>query len=190
MRDSCWLTTERLALRHFTPDDLDFLVRLYADPSVARNLGGARTRAQCQELLNGRILQYYDEHPGLGIWVTVERSTGIDVGFHVLNHIQGESIIQVGFTLASAVRGRGYATEMAEAVLRYGFVDLGLPRVAGITNLDNVASQRVLTRIGLHRGGERAFPHPADAPPGPFAWFEREAPDWLADHRSCPERPA
>jgi ribosomal-protein-alanine N-acetyltransferase len=182
---SFWLTTERLALRPFTVADLDFLTELYSDPNVTRHLGGTKDRTALEELLNERILRYYEEHPGLGSWVTVERSTGRDVGFHLLNHIQGESIIQVGFTLAPAAWGRGYGTEMAMAVLRYGFVDLALPRIAGMANLDNIASQRVLLKIGLHRHGERAFPHPAYASQGPMAWFERDAIDWLAERVSA-----
>jgi RimJ/RimL family protein N-acetyltransferase len=78
---------------------------------------------------------------------------------------------------------------MAAAVLRYGFVDMSLPRIAGIANLGNLASQRVLQKIGLHRRGERVFPHPALASQGPMAWFERDAADWLADRglqRSTP----
>jgi RimJ/RimL family protein N-acetyltransferase len=176
-----WLTTDRLALRRFDAEDLDFLARLYGNPDVARHLGGTRDRVECEALLNVRILQYYDQHPGLGIWMTVERSTGERVGFHLLNHIQGESIVQVGFTLSPDAWGRGYATEMASAVLRHGFVGLGLPRIAGMANLDNLASQRVLSKIGLHRRGERAFPHPAYASQGPLAWFEREAAEWLAE---------
>jgi RimJ/RimL family protein N-acetyltransferase len=132
-------------------------------------------------MLAERILRYYDEHPGLGMWVTVERATGTSLGFHLLNHIRGESIIQVGYTLAKPAWGRGYATEMAAAVLRYGFVDLNLPRIVGMANLENVASQRVLLKIGLERNGERAFPHPDYAAEGPMAWFERDAAEWLAE---------
>lgn len=119
-----WLTTERLALRRFTADDVDWLAQLYGDPDVTRYLGGTKDRVTTEEVLNVRILQYYDEYPGLGIWMTVERSSGAPVGFHLLNHIQGESIIHVGFALVKPAWGRGIGTEMAAAVLRYGFVDL------------------------------------------------------------------
>jgi [ribosomal protein S5]-alanine N-acetyltransferase len=177
-----WLATERLALRRFTADDLDFLAELYGDPDVTRYLGGMKDHAATRDLLNTRILEYYDLHPGLGIWMTVERQTGRRLGFHLLNHIQGESIIQVGFTLAAHAWGRGYATEMGTAVLRYGFADLRLPRIVGMANRENVASQRVLHKIGLQRNGERSFPHPAYALAGPLAWFERDADAWLAEH--------
>jgi [ribosomal protein S5]-alanine N-acetyltransferase len=182
----CWLHTERLALRHLTAADLDWLAALYADPDVTRYLGGTRTRAQVEDMLRTRGLEYYDAHPGLGIWTTIERATGDAVGFHLLNHIQGETIVQVGFSLARSAWGRGYATEMAAALLRYGFVDLEIDRIAGIANLGNVASQRVLEKIGLRRRGERAFPHPAYAAEGPMAWFERDAAEWRAERERPP----
>jgi RimJ/RimL family protein N-acetyltransferase len=178
---ACWLTTERLALRRFTPADIEWLFELYSDADVTRYLGGVKNRAQTQAFLETRILQYYDENPGLGMWVTLERATGARLGFHLLNHIRGESIIQVGFVLGKSAWGAGFASEMAAAVLRYGFVDLNLPRIAGITSLRNIASQHVLHKIGLERRGERAFPHPDYVAEGPMAWFERERDDWRAE---------
>ena len=176
-----WLTTERLGLRRFTAADADWLVELYSDVEVTRQLGGTKQRAQAEHMLETRILEYYDEHPGLGMWMTVDRSTGERLGFHLLNHIQGESIIQVGFVLARNAWGRGIGTEMAIALLRYGFVELSLPRIAAIATLENRASHHVLLKSGLHRRGERAFPHPAYEAQGPMAWFERDAGDWLAE---------
>ena len=180
-RPQYWLTSDRLGLRRFTLDDLEWLTNLYSDPDVTRYLGGAKDRTKCEELLRARILDYYDEHPGLGIWMTVERDTGASLGFHVLNHIRGESIIQTGFALVKSAWGKGLATEMAAALLRYGFVDLKLPCINGMASLKNYASQRVLLKIGLERRGERAFPHPDYASEGPMAWFERDAVGWLAD---------
>lgn len=176
-----WLHTARLSLRRFVPGDLDWLCELYADADVTRYLGGVKDRAGVEELFKARILDYYDANPGLGVWMTVERATGDRVGFHLLNNIQGETILQVGYALAKPAWGKGYATEMAEAVMRYGFTDLRLPHLVGMASLGNVASHRVLEKIGLRRHGERAFPHPAYAAEGPMAWFERDRDDWLAE---------
>ena len=128
--------------------------------------------------MSGPSESYYDEHPGLGVWATIERATGACVGCHVLNHIQGEELIQVGYILFKEGWGRGIATEGAAALLRYGFDDRGLSQIVAITDLGNVASQRVLEKIGLHRRGERSFAHPAYAGQGPFAWFELDAAEW------------
>ena len=178
-----WLETARCGFRRFTLDDRDWLRELYADPEVTRYLGGVKSVAQADDLLKTRILDYYDEHPGLGIWMTEERATGTRLGFHLLNHIQGESIVQVGYSLTRPAWGRGFATEGAVAMLRHGFVTLGLPRIAGMASLGNLASQHVLEKIGLERRGERAFPHPAYAAEGPLAWFERERETWLGGRK-------
>jgi RimJ/RimL family protein N-acetyltransferase len=176
-----WLTTERLALRRFTDADFDWIASLYSDADVTRHLGGVKSRADARAFFDARILRYYEEHPGFGMWMTIQRCDAQPVGFHLLNHIRGESIVQVGFTIAKAAWNSGYATEMGEALLRYGFVDLELPRIAGMANRDNLASQRVLEKIGLERRGERAFSHPDYASAGPMAWFEREAGAWRAE---------
>lgn len=172
-------------MRRFSPADIDWLARLYADPEVTRHVGGPRNRAAVAEFLDARVLQYYDEHPGLGLWMTIERRTGKPVGFHNLNHIQGESFIQVGFMLLKEGWGRGFASEMALALLGYGFIDLGLPHIVGMTGLNNLPAQRVLRNIGLARNGERAFPAYASA--GRQAWFERHASDWLAERGELPD---
>lgn len=181
-----WLETDRLALRAFTPADADWLAGLYADADITRYLGGLKSRAQVEELMRTRILDYYDAHPGLGMWVTLERASGLRAGFHLLNHVHGEPDIQLGFVLDKPAWGKGYGTEMAIAVVRYGFVDLALARIVGIANLPNVASHRVLEKAGLRRRGERTLSHAAYADQGPLAWFERDRDDWLAERRPPP----
>jgi ribosomal-protein-alanine N-acetyltransferase len=176
-----WLTTERLALRRFTLEDLAWLVTLRSDADVMRYAGGPQTDEATASVLSSRILEYYDRHPGLGIWLTMERLTDEPVGFHVLNHVYGEAFVQVGFFLSKKVWGRGFGTEMARALIHHGFETLAIPQIVALADVHNHASHRVLTKIGLRRRGERSFPHPAYAAMGPMAWFERERTDWTAD---------
>ena len=70
------LVTPRLALRRFREDDLEFLCRLNADPQVTRHTGGTKDRAQTEQMLRVRVIDYYEANPGLGIWATIERDTG------------------------------------------------------------------------------------------------------------------
>lgn len=178
------LRSERLVLRRFRMDDLPLLTELNADPEVMRWLGGVRTAEQTAGWMQARILDYYDEHPGLGVWATVLRGSGECVGFHLLNHIQGESLIQVGYRLLRRHWGRGYATEMTVALLDHGYRRLGLERITAITALENHASQQVLLKAGLPRLADREFTHPAYAPYGAHAYFERSAQDWLAANKT------
>ena len=174
--------TERLVLRRFTLEDIDLLDTLNSDAEVMQHMGGVKSRADTETMLRNRILAYYDENPGLGVWASLKRSTGACIGMHLLNHIQGEVFIQVGYVLFCEYWGRGYATEMSVALLRYGFSELALEKIVGITDLGNLRSQHVLEKSGLRRNGERAFAHSAYAKSGQLAWFERDAADWLADH--------
>jgi RimJ/RimL family protein N-acetyltransferase len=178
------LRSARLQLRRFTPADLPLLIELNADPQVMRWLGGVMNPEQTAEMLRGRIIGYYEENPGLGIWATLLRDSGECIGFHQLNHLHGEDRIQVGYRLFPRHWGRGYATEMTVALLDYAFRGLGLPTVAAITALDNRASQNVLLKAGLARLADRAFPHPIYAPYGPMAYFERSASDWLTANKT------
>lgn len=179
------VTTTRLTLRRFVAADLDFLVELYADEEVARFVGGIKTRDQAKEMLETRFLAYYDSFPGMGIWMTLEKATGLPVGLHLINHIQGESLIQIGYIIARSAWGMGYATEMCRALMPYAFTELKLSHLCAITDPENLASQRVLLKVGLERRGERTFGHPAYAG-GPLAFFEIEAQAWWTRHGSDP----
>ena len=172
-------TTERLVLRRFTPDEAALMARLHFDPRVMRYAGGVQTPEQSRAMFEQRVLAYYDANPGLGVWATIERASGECIGLHLINHIQGESDIQVGYLLYPEYWGRGYATEGARAAMRYAYAELELPRVTAITDLDNVESQRVLEKCGLRREGERAFAHPAYSAQGPLAWFVSDRDEWL-----------
>jgi ribosomal-protein-alanine N-acetyltransferase len=177
---SSTLMTPRLSLRRFVRTDVDWFNRLNADAAVMRYLGGPMSRAESEAMFEERVVAYYDQHPGLGLWVTQERDGGAIIGFHLLNHIRGEPHIQVGYRLFEAFWGRGYATEMTIALLHYGFVDLGLPRIVATTHLDNRESQHVLQKAGLRRDGQRRLRHAAYGPDS-LAWFTRDATDWRAE---------
>jgi ribosomal-protein-alanine N-acetyltransferase len=180
MSDAVGLTTARLALRRAVEEDLDWLDRLQGDPRVMEHVGGVMTRERSARQLRERMLDYYAAHPGLGVWVTLERATGAVAGIHLLNNIRGETLLQVGYLLFPEYWGRGYATEMCVALLRYGFLELQLPRIHAITTVPHVASQRVLLKSGLQRQGERSFSEYDGG--APMAFFARDAADWLAEH--------
>ncbi len=177
------VTSERLVLRRFTADDLDLLARLHSDPRVMRYTGGVLDRAGSEALLHERILDCYERHPGLGVWLTIERTTGECVGIHNLNHLYGQPDVQVGYMLYPEFWGRGYATEMCVALLRHGFTTLALPRIVAITDVPHLASQHVLQKAGLEHKGERFLAHPKYQP-GPMTWFERDAGPWLNERET------
>ena len=70
-------------------------------------------------------------------------------GFCGLVHLDDTSEIEVGYRFAKRFWGMGLATEAAKASLEYGFETLGIDRIVAVVHPDNLASQRVVDKLGL-----------------------------------------
>lgn len=145
-----WLVTLRLALHEITPQHANELHELDSDPRVMRYIGDGRasTRQQIDDIMR-RLPRTYTLYPGLGTWRATRRDNGDFIGWFALKYIPGTVEVEVGYRLRHAAWGRGYATEGARELVRYGFDDLGLHRILGVTHPDNAASQNVLLKLGF-----------------------------------------
>jgi RimJ/RimL family protein N-acetyltransferase len=145
------LASPRLRLRQFRPDDIDDLHAMDGDDRVMRYLGtglAGRTREQSVRALE-LMIAHYAQHPGYGLLHGSRRDDTTFVGACGVFPLPGADDIEIAYRLPHACWGQGYATEMAKAVLDYAFHTLGLPRIVGITWPENLASQRVLVKIGM-----------------------------------------
>jgi RimJ/RimL family protein N-acetyltransferase len=151
---AAWLETLRLEMRAFVPDDLDDLCRLDGDPRVMRYIadGKPAPRDAVARRLR-RFIRYPLLYPDLGVWRAARRDDGAFIGWFALNYAGKSTDIEVGYRLLPGAWGRGFATEGARAIVAYGFDDLGLDRIIGVTHRDNRASQRVLLKAGLAAAG-------------------------------------
>ena len=145
------LATPRLQLRPFADGDLDDLYAMDSDDRVMRYLANGlkgRTREECARLLE-RMAANALSRPGYGLLHASLRDGGHFVGGCGLFPLADSNDVEIAYRLPFASWGRGYATEMARAVLAHGFVNLGLTRIIGLTCPENVPSQRVLEKIGM-----------------------------------------
>jgi RimJ/RimL family protein N-acetyltransferase len=149
-----WLETLRLSMRDFTLDDFDDLYALNSDPRVMKYIadGKPSTRDEVAKALR-RFVRYPTLYADLGIWHTSRRDTGAFIGFFALNYTGKTTDIEIGYRLLRNAWGQGFATEGATALAQYGFDDLGLNRIIGVTHPNNRASQRVLMKAGLADAG-------------------------------------
>jgi RimJ/RimL family protein N-acetyltransferase len=149
-----WRTTARLALSAITEAHGHELHELDSDPRVMRYIGhgGVRTRDDVDATL-ARVLRAYALYPGLGTWRASRRDSGDFVGWVALKSVPGTVEVEVGYRLRHAAWGKGFATEGSRALVAYGFDELGLHRIIGITHPENVASQHVLVKAGLVEAG-------------------------------------
>ena len=146
------IETDRLVLRPFAEDDLDALVPLHAEESFWHfPLGRGETRVETEDFLETTMARYQED--GLGVHAVIERSSGLLAGWAGLSvpRFLPEVLpaVEVGWRLGSAFRGHGYATEAGEATMRWGFEDRNLDRIVSIYEPGNVASGRVMERLGL-----------------------------------------
>lgn len=149
------LLTPRLVLREFDAFDVADLLRSDGDARVMRYLANGlapRTREEVAASLD-RAQQGYAARPGYGLLHASRRGDGAFVGGCGLFNVPDGEDIEIAYRLPFDCWGRGYATEMAGAVLAHAFDTLRLSRVVGLTWPENVASQRVLVKIGMRLEG-------------------------------------
>ena len=104
-----------------------------------------------------RAIARYPERPGFGFWAAVERTSGDIVGAGLLKQLESGPEVEVGYHFARRVWGQGYATELARALIAYGFDRLDLNRIVGVAYPANRGSCRVLEKAGLTYQGRRRF---------------------------------
>lgn len=145
------IETARLFLRIWSLDDVEAAYEIYRDPEVMRFIGNGAPIHDIEETRRRvqRRIDHQERH-GFGFWAMIEKASGQLVGACGLKHLEDNGPeIEVGYHLARAVWGRGYATEAARASLDYGFRWLALDRIVGVVHPANRASQRVLEKIGM-----------------------------------------
>jgi RimJ/RimL family protein N-acetyltransferase len=148
-----FLETERLVLRRFTEADVENLYELDSDPDVMRFINGGKPtpRDVIQNEVLPRFLHYYERFAAYGFWAAIERSTGEFLGWFHFRPAEGKSLDEpeLGYRLRKSAWGKGYATEGARALIRMGFVELGVRRVFATTMTVNRGSRRVMEKAGL-----------------------------------------
>jgi RimJ/RimL family protein N-acetyltransferase len=151
------ITTRRLTLRPFREQDAVALHRIFAEDGILRYFPNPYPPSleRVQNLIAFQ-LQHWKEH-GFGWWAVEPRDNQALIGWNGLQYLPDTQEIEIGYLLSRAFWGKGLATEGAMAGLRFGFQDLKLERIVGITHPENIASQRVLQKIGMSFTSEAEY---------------------------------
>lgn len=143
------LRTSRLLLRPPRPDDVDAYLAIESDPEYA--IYGSRQsvdRAGMERGLARIIAAPWHQHPEFAVVFE-----GQVVGRVVLTVDREHATAALGYGVARTCWGRGIATEAARAVVDYSFEAFGLEKVWARVDPRNVASVRVLEKLGMQREG-------------------------------------
>jgi RimJ/RimL family protein N-acetyltransferase len=147
------LTTERLLLREFRPEDFDDVHAYASLPEVCRFMEwGPNTLEQTQAFMD-RNLGAQGAWPRDGVSLAMEqRADGRVIGSIRLTVSDRPNLTgDFGYTLGSAHWRRGYATEASRAMVEAGFRALGLHRLWADCDPENVGSWGVMEKLGMRR---------------------------------------
>ena len=149
------LATARLRLRPRTLDHLEANLAMDLDPEVHRHifLHGPPDPAAHRAELRERIVSGWPREGGL--WVVEWRETPGFLGWCCLVPLEDSDLIELGYRYVRAAWGQGVATEAGRAVLNYGFRTLGFDPIVAVARRENLASRRVLEKLGLRAQGLR-----------------------------------
>jgi RimJ/RimL family protein N-acetyltransferase len=142
------LETERLTLREYRPEDFEAFAAIMADPEVARYLPGGKPMSRMETWRFVAACIGVWTLRGYGAWAVERKSDGAMMGRIGLIHPEGWPGLEVGWTLGRPYWGRGYATEAAEASLRYAFLTQPVEEIISTIHPENLASQAVARKIG------------------------------------------
>lgn len=139
--------TARLLLRGFAPADLDDLAAILHKPEVMKFLGAGQAveRAEAEEALHS-MNRHWERH-GFGRWAVVHKAERKLIGFAGLRSFHGTP--ELMYLLDRAYWGLGLATEVAEFCLHFGFREQGFDRITAFVRAGNVASRRVIMKVGM-----------------------------------------
>ncbi len=163
------LRTDRLLLRPWQEADREPFAAMNADPAVVEFLLGPLTRAESDAMVERIEASFASK--GYGLWAVEVIDGPPFLGYVGLWEPRFEAhftpAVEIGWRLARAGWGHGYASEGARAALTYAFASLGLPEVVSFTAATNLRSRAVMERLGMVRNPSEDFEHPlvpADSP--------------------------
>ncbi len=148
-------TGRRVSLRELVSDDLDAIVAYSTDDAVSRYQDWPSHTAEAAKAFLDRAIVAAQQIPRVEyVLAVVEHATSLLIGDASIEvQSVGNRQAELGFTLRRDRWGAGLATETAQLLLAFGFDQLGLNRIEATTHPDNVASIRVLEKIGMSYEG-------------------------------------
>lgn len=158
------IETDRLLLRVFREDDLPaYQQNIYGDADVTTYMAGGAPRPIERTL---QTLRYFVQHQvehGFSVWAVTEKATGDFVGHGGLCYLGDTGDVEIAYAFGKDYWGKGYATEVARASLRFGFEHGGLAIIHALANTPNIPSQKVMQKLGMTHEGLTTRYHGGEA---------------------------
>lgn len=151
------IETVRLRLRDYTVSDFSFLQSLTSDHRVMKYIGNGQTRDKHEtEEFFDKIRARYKQDARLGLKLIELKETAEPIGHAgILSQlVNGKEYMEIGYWIAPQHWGKGYATEIAQSLRKFGEQELKLEEMISLIQVNNISSQRVAEKNGMDRKEE------------------------------------
>ena len=147
------IETPRLLLREFTVDDFEMVHRYAVNPNVVMYMNwGPNSETETRRFLQNAIKnQIVKPRTSYELAITLDGELIGGCGFTIQNLKLGES--EIGYCIDEPHWGKGYGTEVAGALIQYGFKERGMHRIFAKCDPENKGSYRVMEKNGMTKEG-------------------------------------
>ena len=144
------LETERLILREFNLDDVDFIIELVNNPTWIKYIGdrGVKTLEDAEKYLKSGPLKSYNDF-GYGLWAVIEEDSGKLIGMCGLLKRDYLEHPDIGFAMMPEFAGNGFGFESAKATVDFAHNQLKIDVLSAITATYNEKSINLLKKLGF-----------------------------------------
>ncbi|MBQ8527070.1 MAG: GNAT family N-acetyltransferase [Lachnospiraceae bacterium] len=143
------LDTERCRVREITPEDVDRLYEIYADPQITKYMENLYESREDEIAYTKDYIRCHYGFYDFGMWIVEDKKNGKIIGRAGFDMREGYEEPELGFMICRNYQQKGYAGEVCGALLSYGKKQLGFEKVGSFTNPENTASVRLLCRLGF-----------------------------------------
>lgn len=187
MKSDYIFTSDRLGFRSWNDEDFNDFHAINSDEEVMKHFPTILSEDETRDFIS-RLQRHFEQY-GYCYFAVETRHNQEFIGFVGLAYQTYETAFtpatDIGWRLKTSAWGKGYATEGAERCLEYAFNELNLDHIVSTCPLRNVASEKVMQKIGMKRQEEFLHPRLVDYPDyQPCVWYELRKSDWTSTNSS------
>lgn len=155
------ISSNRLHLSEFSLKDASFFFELVNDPDWIKYIGdrNIKTISDSEDYLKDKIIPSYKQF-GFGFYVVRLKESNLPIGMCGLIKRDWMSYVEIGYAFLNKHRSKGYAIEASIATKKYAKEEIGISKIAALTDVDNEKSGNLLNRLGLEF--ERLISYPGE----------------------------